>query len=94
MWLTRCDALCRCAAARSFRDRRYEYKGLNKKWKGMLGEAQASKNPIKIQEAEDMCVLYDSLQLAHKCILNSFYGCVPDSDRRDGGDTVTSPTVR
>ena len=23
-----------------------------------------------------MCVLYDSLQLAHKCILNSFYGYV------------------
>ncbi|KAG4958438.1 hypothetical protein JHK87_035071 [Glycine soja] len=38
----------------SFRDRRYEYKGLNK----------------------DMVVLYDSLQLAHKCILNSFYGYV------------------
>ncbi|EFJ15355.1 hypothetical protein SELMODRAFT_445541 [Selaginella moellendorffii] len=39
---------------RSFRDRRYEYKTLNK----------------------DMVVLYDSLQLAHKCILNSFYGYV------------------
>lgn len=26
--------------------------------------------------AQDMCVLYDSLQLAHKCILNSFYGYV------------------
>jgi len=23
-----------------------------------------------------MCTLYDSLQLAHKCILNSFYGYV------------------
>lgn len=23
-----------------------------------------------------MCILYDSLQLAHKCILNSFYGYV------------------
>ena len=23
-----------------------------------------------------MCVLYESLQLAHKCILNSFYGYV------------------
>ena len=23
-----------------------------------------------------MCVLYDSLQLAHNCILNSFYGYV------------------
>lgn len=35
----------------SFRDRRYEYKGLNKVWKGKLGDAKASGNPIKIQEA-------------------------------------------
>uniref|UniRef100_A0ACD5XVC0 Uncharacterized protein n=1 Tax=Avena sativa TaxID=4498 RepID=A0ACD5XVC0_AVESA len=61
---------------RSFRDRRYEYKGLNKTWKGKLAEAKASGNSIKIQEAQDMVVLYDSLQLAHKCILNSFYGYV------------------
>ncbi|KAH7542023.1 hypothetical protein FEM48_Zijuj02G0029500 [Ziziphus jujuba var. spinosa] len=61
---------------RSFRDRRYEYKGLNKVWKGRLSEAKASGNSIKIQEAQDMVVLYDSLQLAHKCILNSFYGYV------------------
>ncbi|PWA94332.1 DNA polymerase epsilon catalytic subunit [Artemisia annua] len=56
--------------------RRYEYKGLNKIWKGKLSEAKASGNSIKIQEAQDMVVLYDSLQLAHKCILNSFYGYV------------------
>ncbi|GAB4815178.1 hypothetical protein N2152v2_002224 [Parachlorella kessleri] len=61
---------------RAFRDRRYEYKGLNKVWKGKSDEAKKSGNPIKIQEAADMCVLYDSLQLAHKCILNSFYGYV------------------
>ncbi|CAJ1979167.1 unnamed protein product [Sphenostylis stenocarpa] len=61
---------------RSFRDRRYEYKGLNKVWKGKLSEAKASENSMKIQEAQDMVVLYDSLQLAHKCILNSFYGYV------------------
>ncbi|KAK7262191.1 hypothetical protein RJT34_29753 [Clitoria ternatea] len=61
---------------RSFRDRRYEYKGLNKVWKGKLSEAKASGNPRLIQEAQDMVVLYDSLQLAHKCILNSFYGYV------------------
>ncbi|XP_052142333.1 DNA polymerase epsilon catalytic subunit A-like isoform X1 [Oryza glaberrima] len=61
---------------RSFRDRRYEYKGLNKSWKGKLAEAKANGNSIKIQEAQDMVVLYDSLQLAHKCILNSFYGYV------------------
>ncbi|XP_074301915.1 DNA polymerase epsilon catalytic subunit A-like [Silene latifolia] len=61
---------------RSFRDRRYEYKGLNKVWKGKLSEAKSSGNPIKIQEAQNMVILYDSLQLAHKCILNSFYGYV------------------
>ncbi|CAI7838422.1 unnamed protein product, partial [Closterium sp. NIES-53] len=61
---------------RSFRDRRYEYKGLNKKWKGKLGDAKKSGNAFAIQEAQDMVVVYDSLQLAHKCILNSFYGYV------------------
>lgn len=61
---------------RAFRDRRYEYKRLNKEWKGKLDEAKAAGNPIKIQHAVDMGVLYDSLQLAHKCILNSFYGYV------------------
>ena len=61
---------------RAFRDRRYEYKGLNKLWKGKLQAARESGNAVKIAEAQDMCVLYDSLQLAHKCILNSFYGYV------------------
>jgi len=37
---------------------------------------QESGNPIEVQAAADMVVLYDSLQLAHKCILNSFYGYV------------------
>ncbi len=37
---------------------------------------QAEGNAIKAREAGDMVVLYDSLQLAHKCILNSFYGYV------------------
>eukprot|EP00775_Hariotina_reticulata_P007932 gene7932-8128_t len=61
---------------RAFRDRRYEYKGLNKKWKGKLEAARQSGNALSIAEAADMVVLYDSLQLAHKCILNSFYGYV------------------
>ena len=59
-----------------FRDRRYVYKGKNKEWKGKLDEAKALGNPIAIQEANDMVTLFDSLQLAHKCILNSFYGYV------------------
>lgn len=41
----------------SFRDRRYEYKGLNKVWKEKLSEAKASRNPIKIQEAQVMSFL-------------------------------------
>ena len=50
--------------------------GLNKKWKGKLDEAEASGDGGAVQEANDMVTLYDSLQLAHKCILNSFYGYV------------------
>jgi len=37
---------------------------------------QESGDMIQVQQAADMVVLYDSLQLAHKCILNSFYGYV------------------
>ena len=61
---------------KAFRDRRYEYKGLNKTWKGKLGDAKKSGNVIEVTKAANMVVLYDSLQLAHKCILNSFYGYV------------------
>ena len=61
---------------RSFRDRRYEYKGLLKTWKKNLDTAIASGGVAEIEEAKKMIVLYDSLQLAHKCILNSFYGYV------------------
>lgn len=59
-----------------FRDRRYEYKGLTKKWKGVKETAKKAGDKAKASEASDMTVLYDSLQLAHKCILNSFYGYV------------------
>ncbi|OAF72015.1 DNA polymerase epsilon catalytic subunit A [Intoshia linei] len=61
---------------RAFRDRRYIYKGEVKKWKRMLSEAKENNNIAKITEFSSMVVLYDSLQLAHKCILNSFYGYV------------------
>ncbi|GMH42344.1 hypothetical protein BSKO_10263 [Bryopsis sp. KO-2023] len=59
-----------------FRDRRYEYKGLTKKWKGAKAAASQNGDKAKMSEAGDMIVVYDSLQLAHKCILNSFYGYV------------------
>lgn len=58
---------------RSFRDRRYEYKALNKQWGRKLAE---SKDALTTAQCRDMILLYDSMQLAHKCILNSFYGYV------------------
>ena len=62
---------------RAFRDRRYEYKGLHKTWKKNLDKAIEDGGAISaVDEAKKMNVLYDSLQLAHKCILNSFYGYV------------------
>eukprot|EP00746_Dinoflagellata_sp_MGD_P145157 gnl/MRDRNA2_/MRDRNA2_77802_c0_seq1.p1 gnl/MRDRNA2_/MRDRNA2_77802_c0~~gnl/MRDRNA2_/MRDRNA2_77802_c0_seq1.p1 ORF type:complete len:2564 (-),score=510.18 gnl/MRDRNA2_/MRDRNA2_77802_c0_seq1:8-7699(-) len=61
---------------RNFRDRRYTFKALTKKWNKALAAAEAEGNAAKISEARDLAGLYDSLQLAHKCILNSFYGYV------------------
>ncbi len=61
---------------RDFRDRRYEYKGLHKTWKKNLEKAIEGGSLTEIMDAKKMIVLYDSLQLAHKCILNSFYGYV------------------
>ncbi|TKR92593.1 hypothetical protein L596_007218 [Steinernema carpocapsae] len=58
---------------RAFRDRRYDYKALLKKAKGKLLEV-APDNVNGIKSAQARIVLYESLQLAHKCILNSFYG--------------------
>ena len=62
---------------RAFRDRRYEYKGLHKTWKKSLDKVNDEGAAVHaVDEAKKMIVLYDSLQLAHKCILNSFYGYV------------------
>ena len=61
---------------RAFRDRRYEYKILTKKWKKKQAQAESSNDRRKIIEAKNTSLVYDSLQLAHKCILNSFYGYV------------------
>jgi DNA polymerase epsilon subunit 1 len=60
-------------SVRAFRDRRVELKDMSGKWKSILREA---KTPDEIDFAKKKCVIYDSLQLAHKCILNSFYGYV------------------
>lgn len=61
---------------RAFRDRRYEYKGLSKKAKQAVMDAVKSGDASEIKSAKNREILYDSLQLAHKCILNSFYGYV------------------
>eukprot|EP00698_Gefionella_okellyi_P023680 TRINITY_DN8155_c0_g1_i1.p1 TRINITY_DN8155_c0_g1~~TRINITY_DN8155_c0_g1_i1.p1 ORF type:complete len:2256 (+),score=530.17 TRINITY_DN8155_c0_g1_i1:623-6769(+) len=61
---------------RLFRDRRYEFKDKLKVWQRNEKEAQQSGDANAIVFAKGMLVLYDSLQLAHKCILNSFYGYV------------------
>jgi DNA polymerase epsilon subunit 1 len=58
---------------KSFRDRRYEYKGHHKTWKKNVEEASGVS---AVEEAKAMVILFDSLQLAHKVILNSFYGYV------------------
>ncbi|XP_033227375.1 DNA polymerase epsilon catalytic subunit A isoform X2 [Belonocnema kinseyi] len=61
---------------RAFRDRRYEYKGMTKVAKQQVAAAIAIGDAAEIKSAKGREVLYDSLQLAHKCILNSFYGYV------------------
>ena len=61
---------------RAFRDRRYEYKGLLKKQKKAKAAAKEANDTEALKRADKLVVLYDSLQLAHKCILNSFYGYV------------------
>lgn len=61
---------------RSFRDRRYEYKTLTKTWKKKQSQAESQHDLLAKTEAQNKCLLFDSLQLAHKCILNSFYGYV------------------
>ena len=62
---------------KDFRDRRYDFKGKQKVWKGNTESLKSSgASAAEIEEAKKMIVLYDSLQLAHKVILNSFYGYV------------------
>ncbi|ESL12213.1 DNA polymerase epsilon catalytic subunit [Trypanosoma rangeli SC58] len=58
---------------RLFRDRRYEYKAALKTWKKRL---DAAKDNDEVKLCKSRCVQMESLQLAHKCILNSFYGYV------------------
>ena len=62
---------------KDFRDRRYDFKGKQKVWKNKTDSLKsAGASTADIDEAKKMVVLFDSLQLAHKVILNSFYGYV------------------
>ena len=62
---------------KDFRDRRYDFKGQQRVWKGKSSSLKKAGAPAaEIDEAEKMIILFDSLQLAHKVILNSFYGYV------------------
>ena len=62
---------------RDFRDRRYDYKGKAKVWKGKTDALKSSGATAgEVDAAKKMIILFDSLQLAHKVILNSFYGYV------------------
>ncbi|EWC45573.1 DNA polymerase epsilon catalytic subunit A [Drechslerella stenobrocha 248] len=60
---------------RQFRDRRYHFKGEQKVWKNKTDALKkAGASQAEVDEGGKMVVLFDSLQLAHKVILNSFYG--------------------
>lgn len=61
---------------RDFRNRRYEYKLETKNYKNLKQVAEKKGDVVGRKLAEDKEILMDSLQLAHKCILNSFYGYV------------------
>lgn len=62
---------------KNFRDRRYDFKGKQKVWKNKTEALKSSGATLtEVEEAKKMIVLFDSLQLAHKVILNSFYGYV------------------
>ncbi|KAL7272628.1 DNA polymerase epsilon catalytic subunit [Rhizina undulata] len=62
---------------KNFRDRRYDFKGKQKVWKRKADDLAASgATASEIDEAKKMTILFDSMQLAHKVILNSFYGYV------------------
>jgi len=62
---------------RDFRDRRYEFKGKQKVWKAKTEALKSAGAPsAEVDEAGKMIIVFDSLQLAHKVILNSFYGYV------------------
>ena len=73
---------------RLFRDRRYEYKAQTRHWKKELAKLEekggSSVSMNELNFFQQKVVQYDSLQTAHKCILNSFYGYVMRTGARWG----------
>lgn len=64
-------------AVRDFKDKRNEYKRMAKEAHGKARAAQQEGKPQEEQRnLQKTASIYDSLQIAHKCILNSFYGYV------------------
>ncbi|KAK0948703.1 DNA polymerase epsilon catalytic subunit, partial [Friedmanniomyces endolithicus] len=54
-----------------------DFKAKQKVWKGKASELEkGGTSAAEVDEAKKMIILFDSLQLAHKVILNSFYGYV------------------
>lgn len=60
-------------------------------WKKKLSAAVEVGDASEVKRCKNMEILYDSLQLAHKCILNSFYGYVM---RKGYGATCSKWTNR
>lgn len=79
---TRADVVCMrensfyVDTVRDFRDRRYEYKRLAKSSEMQYKEMTKNNDGMGAKESEGLMILYESMQLAHKIILNSFYGYV------------------
>jgi len=61
---------------RDFRDRRYQFKKLVKVWTAKMKDATKDGDNEEEERCRNLATLYESLQLAHKIILNSFYGYV------------------
>lgn len=61
---------------RAFRDRRYDYKHLAKVEQSNVEKHTQAKDMFRAKEAKKLLYLYESMQLAHKIILNSYYGYV------------------
>ena len=61
---------------RNFRDTRYKLKKATKEWNIKKAQADVSGDIAAYKMAANKALVNDSLQVAHKCILNSFYGYV------------------